>query len=136
MPKKLHFGWVKEPHDGRDHIYAASPHVLGDRPDSVDLRPNFATPVWDQGSIGSCGPQTAAGDLIYHQERIPGPDLMPSRLYIYYNTRRLMGTVNEDSGVYNRTMMKALAENGWCREQLWPYIPREFTKKPSDECYA
>lgn len=136
MPRKRYFGWAgPEPSDPRDIPYSVSKSVLRDLPTSVDLRSRFKTQPFNQGAIGSCGPQTAAADLLFDQEQNENPDTMPSRLFIYYATRTIMGTVNQDSGVYNRDMCKALNKYGWANESLWPYQVSQFRTKPPQSVY-
>jgi C1A family cysteine protease len=129
-------GWKPQPKDHRDHVYQVHQGVVRDLPEAVDLRDRFPVPAWDQGSIGSCGPHSAAADLLYDQVQSPGADKMPSRHFIYYVTRLLMGTVNEDSGVYNRDMAKAIGMYGWCDERLCPYVPSKFTRKPTKQAFS
>ncbi|MFH1477742.1 MAG: C1 family peptidase [Verrucomicrobiota bacterium] len=59
-----------------------------------------------------------------------------SRLFVYYNTRAAMGTVQEDSGAMLRTGIKTLKALGVCRESLWPYIISRFAKKPTPTCFT
>lgn len=137
MARKRYFGWAGPDHfDARDLPYTVSNIVLAALPESVDLRPKFKLPVFDQQSIGSCGPNTAAGDLLFDQEQNSSPDIVPSRLFIYYNTREIMGTVNKDSGVYNRDLCKALNKYGWPDEQSWPYQIAKFREEPPASVYA
>lgn len=94
-------------------------------------------PAWNQGSLGSCGPHSMARDIVYaalKQDKAASVP-MPSRLFIYYNTRLLMGTVNEDSGVDNGSLVKAVAKYGWADETLWPYDIQNFRKRPPVEAY-
>jgi C1A family cysteine protease len=58
-----------------------------------------------------------------------------SRLFEYYQSRALEGTINEDSGCEIRDALKA-AQSGICSEVLWPYQISKFTVKPSAQCYA
>jgi C1A family cysteine protease len=60
---------------------------------------------------------------------------MPSRLFVYYTTRMLMGTLSYDSGVDNRSMLKALAQYGWCDESMWPYNIAKYKHNPPPECF-
>ena len=61
---------------------------------------------------------------------------MPSRLFVYYFTRQLMGTINYDSGVDNRSMMQALQQFGYCDERLWPYDIGAFRHIPNQQAIA
>lgn len=138
------YGWQPSPPDIRDMMYMPSPTMRGALPPSVLLNvpelPAPFSPAWQQGGIGSCGPHSAALDLVFaqlKQDANAGSAVMPSRLFIYYNTRQLMGTVNQDSGVQNRALLKSLAQFGWCDESLWPYSDsrQKMTTKPPAECY-
>jgi C1A family cysteine protease len=60
---------------------------------------------------------------------------MPSRLFIYYCARSLMGTIQQDSGVDNRSLLKALARYGWCDEADWPYDIERFRTQPLATCF-
>jgi C1A family cysteine protease len=60
---------------------------------------------------------------------------MPSRLFTYYATRELMNTIESDSGVDNRSLLKSLARFGWCDESLWPYNPNRFRDRPPTAAY-
>lgn len=136
------YGWRPSLPDHRDRYYSAPASIVAkELPPSVDLDagglPAPFDPPFNQGQLGSCGPNAAAGDIVFaliKQQGLTGVP-MPSRLFIYYNTRVLMGTVGQDSGVDNRTLMKALAGQGWCDETLWPYEVDRYTQKPPQACY-
>ncbi len=90
--------------------------------------------------VHNCGPNSVAeqidfDELLQKQSLVP-----PSRLFIYYVTRWLMGQqyINQDSGVDNRSMMKALNQYGYCPESMWLYAddPQTFKQRPSDACFA
>lgn len=132
MPRHPHsFGWAgKERFDPRDVHYSASLAVLDALPPMVDLSARIKTPALDQKNIGACGPHCAAREMLYDQEQNALADVMPSRLQIYYCTRQLMGTTNQDSGVFNRDLCKAMAQFGWADERLWPYVTAKFRQKP------
>ena len=136
------YGWRPSLPDMRDVMFSAPAGTLEALPPRVDLSeptlPAPFEPSIDQGSLGSCGPCTAAADLIYaqiRQDRIADVR-MPSKLYIYWNTRAIMGTVASDSGVDNRSLLKALEKYGWCDETEWPYNVSRFTVRPSEACYT
>ena len=61
-----------------------------------------------------------------------------SRLFIYYNERKIEGTVQEDAGAMIRDGMKVVNKLGVCPETLWPYSdknPGPFQKEPSAAAY-
>lgn len=59
-----------------------------------------------------------------------------SRLFIYYNARKAIGTINEDSGCVIRDAFKSVNREGSCPETLWPYIINKFTQKPPTKAYT
>lgn len=136
------YGWHPSKPDFRDMPFAAARSTLATLPVTVDLsRPSLGAPFdppWDQGAIGSCGPHSSCSDIVFaalrQQKLAVAP--MPSRLFVYYTSRALMGTVNSDSGVDNRTMLKALAQYGWCDESLWPYDVSKFKLKPPAAAFS
>lgn len=62
---------------------------------------------------------------------------MPSRLYLYYNTRASTGNVDKDSGASIRNTIKSSAatNTGMCPESIWPYKISKYTEKPPQLCY-
>jgi hypothetical protein len=104
-------------------------------PDFVDLRPSCTT-VEDQGQIGSCTANATVGALEYHYKRRDGasPDL--SRMFVYFNARRMRGNVMADTGAFIREAMASVLAFGACREDRWPYDPMLFAAEPPPEAYA
>ncbi len=137
------YGWQPSPPDFRDVMYVPNMVMRGPLPPIVELDiPDLGapfSPVWNQGGIGSCGPHSVAADLLFAQFKQDARRVavMPSRLFIYWTTRQLMGTVGQDSGVQNRLMMKALAQFGWCDESRHPYSDsrQAMLARPSPECF-
>jgi C1A family cysteine protease len=133
--KKKKYGWTPQPIDSRDHIY--SPDVNSSKlPLIVDLRPKCPE-VWHQGSLGSC---SAHGVAFAHQfsqmKQGKKNTFAPSRLAIYYDGRKLINTINSDSGIYIRDGIKVIAKTGVAPESMWPYIVSKFKVSPSQEYYA
>jgi len=58
-------------------------------PASVDLR-EWASPVEDQGGLGSCTAQAGAGVIEYYERKSFGRHVEASRLFLYKVTRNLM----------------------------------------------
>ena len=99
-------------------------------PSIVDLR-NKLPVVYDQGNLGSC----TANALCYCFDFIDDTTFYPSRLYVYYNTRMLDKTINEDVGSTLTQGINALQRYGICSEKTWPYIINRFRLKPSSSAY-
>ncbi|RPJ81626.1 MAG: hypothetical protein EHM13_10135, partial [Acidobacteria bacterium] len=110
--------------------------VFRDRavPDSVDLRPH-CTAVENQGQIGSCTANAAVGALEYHYKRRDGRSPELSRMFVYYNARRMRGQVMFDTGAHIREAMASLMAFGACCEDLWPYNPMLFALEPTIDAY-
>lgn len=134
------YGWVPSAPDFRDIKYTPKPQLFAAMPPQFSLvqpaLPAPFEPAWNQGTLGSCGPHSEAANIVFGLLGLHGTCPMPSRLFLYYTTRMLMNTVNSDSGVSNREMLKALAKYGWCDEVLWPYDISKFTIRPPEECWA
>lgn len=130
---ELGLGWHPDTPDHRDYR-ALEPH-LGTIPKSVDLS-EFAGPVLNQGQLGSCTADGAAGVFEWLNRKDGQPVEMVSRLFQYYNTRLGEGTVSSDSGGTIRGAIKAAATYGECPEANWPYDISRFTEKPPEACYA
>lgn len=105
-------------------------------PDKVDLRP-LCSKVEDQEALGSCTANAGVGlyEFVEIKQKVEKPFWDASRLFLYYNTRLIEGTVNEDSGAYIRDTMKALSKSGVCPEKEWPYLTERFAMKPIGPCY-
>ncbi|MCI4666278.1 MAG: C1 family peptidase [Neomegalonema sp.] len=124
----------------RDLPRPSAAEVVTDRtveklPQVIDLRPH-CTEVEDQKTLGSCTANAAVGALEYHRKRhgIDPSDL--SRLFVYYNTRRLKGCVDEDSGATIAESMAAVMAYGAPRADLWPYDDKErWREQPPQEVY-
>ena len=129
-----------------DEFYSkAVDGVIADIPKKVDLRP-FCSPVFDQGNLGSCTGNAGAGMLEYLElqslKKGSTDDTFDksfesvSRLYIYYNERRLNGDTKEDSGASIKDCVSACLYYGSCKETSWPYDIAQAYTKPSDAAYA
>jgi len=98
----------------------------------VDLR-RRCPPVYDQGHLGSCTANAIAAAYEMDEQQ---PTMTPSRLFIYYNERRIERTVQIDTGSSLRDGMKSLRKFGACPEAMWGYDIGKFDVKPSKSCYA
>ena len=135
-------------------------------PTSYDIRaaiPNAATcfTPYDQGQLGSCTANAAAGALQYKNllaqatSGTAAPSYpTPSRMFIYYNERSADGSngadVFQDTGASIADSILAISNYGAPAESgqtpplgsAWPYSDKTsgknppFTVKPSDLCYS
>ncbi len=107
---------------------------------SVDLRP-YMTQVENQGKVGSCTANAAAGAYEYLVKRHLGYDAFDaSRLFIYYNARYLdnqaTGGKNiEDKGSSISSAMESLKKWGACPEAAWAYEPNLANTQPPNTAY-
>jgi len=133
MMIKKAFGWIRDIPDQRDYLYKAIKPVIR-VPGEQDLS-RYCSVVEDQGRLGSCTAQALAGNLEFLDNMPDNTYTDVSRLFIYYNERELMGTVEYDSGASLRDGIKSLKNMGSCRETMWPYVVKRFTDKPTAKCY-
>jgi C1A family cysteine protease len=128
------YGWLPDLPDQRDKLYAAIAAPPAKLPSAVDLRPGCSS-VENQGQLGSCTANALAGNLEFLEKKASKPATDLSRLFIYYNERGIEGTEAQDSGAMLRDGIKALAKQGVCAEQTWPYVIAKFAVKPPAACY-
>jgi C1A family cysteine protease len=133
------YGWNPDLPDARDHLYAAPPAIVGALPPATDLR-SHCPPVYDQGQLGSCTGNAIAGAVQFDRmkQSVTGAQLVPARLFIYYNERVIEHTVPQDSGAQIRDGIKSVAQQGACFESgphAWPYDITKFATKPAAGCY-
>lgn len=105
-------------------------------PASVDLRP-WASPIEDQGRLGSCTAHAGAGVIEYYERKSFGRHIETSRLFLYKVTRNLM-KMKGDTGAYLRLTMGAMVLFGVPPEEYWPYTDgaEGFDREPPAFCYA
>lgn len=131
---KLNYAFEKK--DGRD--YKLTRQVFSTFPPQFDVRDNYEdVPVFDQKTAGTCTAQATALAYILHLKKRKLPSFVPSRCYIYANSRLLVGTdVSQDSGAELRDVMRAVDKFDTCDEILWPYEEINYFRKPTKACYA
>lgn len=151
------YGLRPDRKDPRDFIYKPAITKL---PKNVDLRPQFPM-VYDQGQLGSCTANAGVGlreymEIVSIMGSIPhNPSQMErkvrldyinqlrsvfekkyvplSRLFLYWHTRNLEGTVDEDSGASLDDCMKVMKNIGICPEVDFPYDITKFKEPPGEQ---
>lgn len=133
--KKIVFNLKEDVVDTRDYPIIDTVKIVK-IPDKVDLS-KWGT-VKNQLSLGACSGFGFAGayeimhNLMVNKEN----DWDASELFIYYNERVLMNTVDSDSGAYLRDGCKAMQDQGASMERFCPYEISKFKNKPSWLAYA
>jgi C1A family cysteine protease len=142
MPELHLKGWKRDKPDTRDFKYRTLYTVpRSELARKSDMRPDMSQ-VENQGHTGSCTANSAVGTMEYlKRDRLNRRVLCMkvrrdlSRLFLYYNTRAIEGTVDVDSGASIRNTVKALAKQGVCYARSWPYVESRFDEKPDEDCY-
>ncbi len=108
-------------------------------PSSIDMRRLYVlSDPFDQGDIGSCVDNAFA--FAYQFSEVKNNNhqqIMPSRLFLYYNVRASMGPeyISQDSGSSVDDGARTLVVTGACDESLWPYT-NNFATRPTNNCYT
>ena len=127
-----YLGGKRDVADKRDFSYV--PPAKRETPPAIDLR-QYCGAVYDQQPLRSCSANALSSLLTFVGNTERHPIEPPSRLFIYYNERKLEGTLPNDGGAQIRTGMKTVAKFGACREHLWPYDVSKAGIEPPAECY-
>ena len=99
-------------------------------PTFIDLRVKMP-PIYNQGELGSCTANALCAIIGYDD-----PQLIGSRLFLYYNERKLENDISDNAGTALSDGIKCLQIYGICQETLWPYDISKFAVRPSDICYT
>ena len=99
-------------------------------PAVVDLRPNMP-PVFDQDILGSCTAHALSAAFACAASGFLG-----SRLFVYYNERKLDHTISDTSGISLSDSTACLVQYGICSESEWPYDISQSAVKPPQQCYT
>jgi len=123
--------------DPRDYrlTYMATAVTAASVPTTINLEP-ICPPVYDQGDIGSCTANSSCCMYSSVYKKTVKTLFLPSRLFLYYNTRVLENTVGFDSGATLRNTLKSLSKTGVCPETLWPYSIQNLFRKPGTAAYS
>lgn len=127
--------WKKGPEDSRDYKSVRRLSAPVELPSEFELEKQI--PIYDQYDIGSCVANSAASCYRFESAQVIGNfSFNPSRLFVYYNARKLQGWEREDSGAYIRDGFKAMNKWGLANENVWPYVTRDFAKEPTSQVYS
>lgn len=148
LVQQVNFGWLPDIPDHRDMLFAAPQQVpLSGMPTRLDLTESGYLPeVYDQGGIGSCVANAVAAAIEYAMRKRPNdPEVSdfleedrifsPSRLFLYYGAREIIGLQKADSGCHIRDAIKVAYNVGAPRETGWKYDEAKFSHKPPKRQY-
>lgn len=125
------YGYVDDEDDPRDHLMPmVSAPALLTLPRRVMLAdtPNMP-PVWDQLQLGSCTAHGVLAAFLFTAAKLGLDVPMLSRLMLYYNSRALEGSTDQDVGARVRDAIKATLL-GIAPEGEWPYDIARFAVRP------
>jgi C1A family cysteine protease len=133
--QKRFYGWAPDLPDHRDKIYSVVWKTSRALPPRIDLRKHCPR-IYSQGKLHSCTANAIGAAIEFDQlKQQSSQTFTPSRLFIYYNERRMKGTIDFDYGSGIREGIKTVGKQGVCAERLWPYKIRKFRTAPSGKCY-
>jgi len=128
------YGWHPSLPDYRDQRLIHTSLKMSHRPTSFSLVDKMP-PVWDQKNLGACTAHASGAAFEYELQLQKYPVFRPSRLFIYYNARKIEGTTNSDSGAELRDVIKGLVTYGAPPETDWPYNEELFNHAPPEASY-
>jgi C1A family cysteine protease len=140
-----YYGWKRDTSNSTDDLLQASTNadefhnfIVSTTLDNiklVDLRSTFPV-VYNQDKLGSCTANAIAAAYEYDEIKQNEKDVfIPSRLFIYYNERKMEGSVDTDSGAEIRDGFRSIRVDGVCSEDMWKYDITKFNECPTQECY-
>lgn len=131
--RRNRYGWIPDHPDHRDVLFTCKRRVKP-LPEKASLRQDWPG-ILDQGNLGSCVWNAVSYAFLWCLARQSDVIFQPSRLFGYYNTRKMEGTVGEDAGCMIRDAFKTLRRDGVCDEKRWPYKIENFATKPPKRRY-
>ncbi len=137
--------WQRDLPDHRDYVLRSNPVrralrrlrpvAKSDRdPPHVDWR-EYCAPVEDQQGLPTGAAHACIAMAQYFERRASGRLLRPSRVFLHYNARRLLG-VGALGGTTLRATLKALVQFGMPPEVHWPYTAENLATEPSPFVYG
>lgn len=104
-------------------------------PYQIDFSQDLCS-IHTQGELGSCTAQAVTFSMEYFLKKLDMPAQL-SPLYVYYNERKLNGTLGEDIGASLSDAIQAINQYGVCYEQTWTYSDDDvkFKVEPSKNAY-
>lgn len=111
------------------------PAAEGSIPSRIDLR-TWCTQVEDQGQTNSCVGNALVGALELLARKDGRETVELSRMFLYYNARKIGGMEKNDEGTLVSHAMAALLAYGICEERMWPFVHSAVNQEPTQACYT
>lgn len=128
----------KEIDEDKKTSLVIKPRIITKPVTSVNLS-SFIDVVYYQGNLSSCSANASSYAYRFlenKQNETNSVKIMPSRLFIYYNTRVLGGNVSSDTGGSITNAISTLKTKGSCDESLWTYDVTKVFVAPPSSCYT
>ena len=129
MDFKYKLGLKMSKKDDRDLCYIL-PSKKIEWPSHFSLK-NKIKIIFKQGEMKSCTADSICQQMMILNEHLE----IPSRLYEYFNSRRIAGSECFDDGVDLRSAYKALIKYNWVPENEYPYEIKNVLNNPPLELY-
>ena len=135
LAQERRFGWLGDSGQKRVMMMAPSAWPIEEPAAQSDLTRGLPS-VFDQGNLGSCVAQGTAVAWSYAHNASTRDQYALSRLMIYYEARKAIGTTSWDSGSQIVDAVNWLQRWGSCKESLWPYDISRFKAKAPNAAYT
>lgn len=135
LAQERRFGWRGDSGDKPVRMMAPAAWPIEEPAAKSDLSRGMPR-AYNQGAIGSCVAQGTAAAWSYAHNLSTRDQYDVSRLMIYYEARKAIGTTSWDSGSQIVDAVNWLQRWGSCKESLWPYDVRKFTQKAPNAAYT
>ena len=136
---KFKFGLKRSSLSERDKLcYFQYEHV--DMPIQFSLSEIHNIHIFDQGHLNACSSNAISNQIILSTNREDLLNIIPSRLYQYFNSRLVDKIENnlpsiEDDGASLKAAYEALVKYRIVDENKYPYIEDKVNKFPSPDIY-
>ena len=127
------YGWLKQEIDERDFKYKVAAPI--DMDAHYDLTSGMPE-IWDQGDTNSCTGHGIAAALAYAATRQGEAFTTPSRMFLYYQGRKIEGTTNVDHGAQIRNVIKGAVIYGAPPESEWDFQTLHLTEDAPTSVYT
>ena len=113
-----------------------------DLPSEFSLSDLHEIHIFNQGHLNSCSANAISNQIILSTPKDEIKDQIPSRLYIYFNSRltdqSLHGNKSiriEDDGASLKASFDSVTKYNWLDESLYPYIEEKVCSFPQKDIY-